>query len=450
MKKLTLVLLSIFCAANGYSQIISLDFPHFASQEWYMTVFRGDGKDTIATGMLDSQGKIKITLPEKYKNHRGMAQWLLVNGGGLDIILSDGRDVSISCGEAQPSEETIVYTDSRENTYVIPRYHRQQYILKKIDAMRMAIEAYTSRALPTLKRIELDENTKDLLYIFNTELQKQEQVYNILQEETTRENLYAARFAQIVDIKRGLPLVFSSGKEDFGKQLKDYVLNDMDMDVLYTSGHWSGVLEQFIGWYTYNEENKDLFISDIIKLLNRIQSDEIYTALAEKVVVYCEKQNLHDQEIELAFFLLNDDRIKEPSGKIASLYTLLKIRKGAKAPALVQGKLPNKKTILAFYDSDCGNCTEQMSQLAELYPKLNKQGFEVVSVSADSNKDIFENYSSKLPWKDKYCDFDGFAGKDFLNYGIIGTPTFYIINKDGIIQGRYARVEDMNLIKEKK
>jgi hypothetical protein len=202
-------------------------------------------------------------------------------------------------------------------------------------------------------------------------------------------------------------------------------------------------LEQFTDWYIYNEENKGLFIPDVIRLLGRIQSDEVYAGLAEKVIAACEKQNWHDQEVELAFFLLNDDRIKEPEGKIASLYTMLKIRKGGKAPALTQGILPGKKTILAFYDSGCGLCTTQVNKLAELYPQLKRQGYEVISLSADSDKGAFDVYAGNFPWKGKYCDFEGFAGKDFLNYGIIGTPTFYLLDVKGIVQGRYARVEDI-------
>lgn len=446
MKKLFLLLLTTFIINNTYGQSMELNFPHFAEQQWYMTGFRGDGKDTISTGWLDKQGKTTIDLSRQYKNYRGMVQWFLSEGGGLNIILGGEDSFSVSCTEAQPSNENILYTGSSENTYLNPRYYRQQAILGKIDAMHMATEAYATAPLSSPKEMGSYKENEELLSIFNLELQKQEELYNRLQEETATNQLYAARFAQVVDIVYGLPPVLPLGNEDLDKQLKDFVLNNLDMNVLYTSGHWSGILAQFLEWYTSNEKNRIHFIPDVIYLLNRIDSDEVYTALAEKVIAMSEKKDLRDEEIELAFFLLNDDRIKEPSGKIASLYTLLKIRKGEKAPALVQGKLSGKKSILVFYDSSCGNCTAQMSQLVELYPKLKKQGYEVLSFSADSDKEMFTNYAAKLPWADKYCDFEGFAGKDFLNYGIMGTPTFYILDANNTVQGRYARVKDMNLL----
>lgn len=40
---------------------------------------------------------------------------------------------------------------------------------------------------------------------------------------------------------------------------------------------------------------------------------------------------------------------------------------------------------------------------------------------------MFDTYAAKLPWKSNYCDFKGFAGKIFLNYGIMGTPTFHML-----------------------
>ena len=85
-----------------------------------------------------------------------------------------------------------------------------------------------------------------------------------------------------------------------------------------------------------------------------------------------------------------------------------------------------------------------MDKLIKLYPQLIQQGYEVVSISADLDIYIYENYARKMPWKHKYCDFRGFDGKDFLNYGIIGTPTFYQIDEEGIVRGRYVQVEDID------
>lgn len=430
MKRIFLLLFTPFIIAAAYSQSVELDFPHFAGQEYRFWAFRGEGKDTIATGTLDGQGRAKLVLPDRMSGVHGMTQWQLTGGGGLDMIFAGGENFSVSCPEAQPSEKTIVYSGTRENVYLNGRYHRQQDILGRIDAMRMAAEAY--------------KDNSELLPIFNTELRNQEQAYKLLQEETAANPLYAARFAQVVDVTRGLPPVLTPGREEIAGLLKDFVLDRLDMEVLYTSGHWAEVLEQLMDWYSYKEENRLAFIPDMIRLVNRASSDEVYVALCEKVIVFCEKKGWHDQEIEFAFFLLNDNRIKEPEGKIASLYTLLKIRKGSKAPALSQGKLPEGKTLLLFYESGCGHCENEIRQLIGNYSLIREKGYEVVSVSADRDPQVYKNLSETFPWTGKYCNFGGFDGADFKNFGVIGTPAFYMIN-DGIVQGRYARLEDIKL-----
>lgn len=401
MKHLFLLLSMALAIGTANSQTISLDFPLFAGQEWYMTAFRGDSEDTITIGKLDELGKVRITLPEKYKNYRGMTQWLLRKGGGLDIIIAGGENVSVSCSEAEPSEESIKYSASSENSYLRERYKRQQGILAKVDAMRMVAEVY--------------KEDVELSPIFKQEFEKQEQIYNRQQEETAINQLYAARFAQIVDITRGLPFDLSK-KSDI--QIKNFILNHLDIYALYTSGHWWTVIDQWLDWYAYNPQNEVLLIEDFQTLKKRISNKEMTDALENT-----------------AYKSLN-------SKKRSDLAWLILQRK---APALTQGKLSKKKTLLAFHESGCGSCTSQMAKLAEQYTDIKAKGYEVISIAADSDKEIFSHTASAFPWKEKYCDYQGFAGKDFINYNVMGTPTFYQIDEKGIIRGIYTQVEDLKL-----
>ena len=178
------------------------------------------------------------------------------------------------------------------------------------------------------------------------------------------------------------------------------------------------------------------------RLLERADSDRIYTTLAENLFAICETMGWNDLEEQLAYYLINSGRIENPAGKLKLLMTVYKLKTGGEAPALTQGALPAGKVLLVFYETGCGNCTTEMQQLKDNYPLLKEKGYEVVSVSADVDKNIFENTAGSFPWKDKYCDLQGFQSPDFENFGIIGTPTFYVI-ENGIVQGRYARLEDM-------
>jgi cytochrome oxidase Cu insertion factor (SCO1/SenC/PrrC family) len=86
-----------------------------------------------------------------------------------------------------------------------------------------------------------------------------------------------------------------------------------------------------------------------------------------------------------------------------------------------------------------------MTKLSEWYGELQKEGYEVVSIAADLDEEIYKSMAKAYPLKDKYCDYQGLSGKDFINYNVTGTPTFYLIDEKGIIRGIYARVEDIKL-----
>lgn len=406
-KKIISLLLGIFMSLsfNMQAQSLSLDFGHFAGQEWTMIAFHGEGQDTIATGALDASGKATIMLPNRYKDYRGMTRWLLAKGGGLDIIFSGtSENISVSCTEAQPSADNIIYRGSLENTYLNQRYVWQQRIVKKTEAMSMSVQAYN--------------DDQELLPILEKELKKQEQVYNLLQEETENNPLYAARFAQIVNVSRGLPPILSGDMSKADSLLIDFIINKLDMSSLFTSGYWGSILGQWLQWYVYNPEHEILFIDDFQVLKKRIADPQIQVAFEQsvrKLLYAMERSNLA---------LLTEQR---------------------QAPALTQGKLPKKKTILVFYESGCGNCTVQMKNLVDLYTVLEKKGYTVISIAADSDEETYIRAANAFPWKDKYCDYQGFAGKNFINYGVMGTPTFYGIDEKGIIWGMYNRLEDMKL-----
>ena len=102
-----------------------------------------------------------------------------------------------------------------------------------------------------------------------------------------------------------------------------------------------------------------------------------------------------------------------------------------------------KNTLVVFHESGCSNCENAINQLIGNYPVLKEKGIEVVSIAADHDKDIFGNTSRNFPWSTKLCDFKGFEGDNFNNYGIMGTPTFYLIDEKGIIQGKYASLEEI-------
>jgi thiol-disulfide isomerase/thioredoxin len=101
------------------------------------------------------------------------------------------------------------------------------------------------------------------------------------------------------------------------------------------------------------------------------------------------------------------------------------------------------KTVLVFYQSGCGPCEELMGQLPQYYDKLKSNGIRVISFAADENEQQFNSTATSFPWKDKYCDFKGIKGVNFKNYAVVGTPTIYILDKNGKIEAKLASMSEI-------
>lgn len=102
-----------------------------------------------------------------------------------------------------------------------------------------------------------------------------------------------------------------------------------------------------------------------------------------------------------------------------------------------------KKVVLYFYPKDnTPGCTAQACNLRDNYEALRKEGYEVIGVSADSQKS-HQNFIEKqqLPFtliadEDKTVHelYGTWAEKQNFGRSYMGTVrTTYVINEDGII-----------------
>ena len=195
---------------------------------------------------------------------------------------------------------------------------------------------------------------------------------------------------------------------------------------LYTSESAVGFAEKFVleaetalcNSFKENPKVALLLANDLISFMEQLGIDTV----TEKIAVYASQLGLKDEKID----------------KIVTTTRL----QGRLAP-LIRDVKELKNTILIFHESGCGSCDNEISQLIDNYPVLQSKGYEVISIAADNDPTIYQATAEALPWQAKYCDGEGMGGKDFQNYGVIGTPTMYVIDKKGIIQGRAARLIDL-------
>lgn len=106
-------------------------------------------------------------------------------------------------------------------------------------------------------------------------------------------------------------------------------------------------------------------------------------------------------------------------------------------------QLNAKYSLLVFYQSDCGHCEKVIAGLKSNYQDFLNKGINIITLAADIEQQTYQTIAAQFPWKDKYCNFDGITGTNFKNYGVLGTPTIFLLDSKGVIIEKIATVEQL-------
>ena len=408
-------------------QEISLTFPKFAGSSWDLILLRGLEKDTIRSGVIPPDGKVILTIPETHRDYCGMARWMLRNGGGLDFVLNR-ENFSVECLSDQPNESNIIYTGSVENTFLRENHHAQELILARYEAVHMALSVYPPGSV---LHDPLVQEEKRLL-----------EEYTVFQKNLMETNLYAARFREIVNFTRGSSK--SLGLDEYGRALEadDFIRHRMSWPALYTSNHWSGVIFSWAQMHAMVIKSDSTLMESTRHILGKLDDKQLYTAFCEQLARYFIKFGKDSLLFELSSEVRNSRKLLRHDGLLAQFES---VYGGEIAPVLI---LPDgsqmdwttagAKSLLVFYQSDCGSCESTLEQLKSVYHRLKSAGIRVVTISADKDASEFKRVASAFPWPETYCDLKGFEGSNFKSYGVAGTPTLFTIDKNGRIMSRLS------------
>ena len=409
LKKLLLIACQLLITTILSAQTIEVNLPSCLGQSYVFCLAQGAKQDTILTGKMAEQGKTVVVLPAEYALYRGVGSLSIQNCKSLNMVLNGEPKIVINEKRGFDDFE-VTFAQSKENSFMDEMIARQQQLIEKYRLVESGLSLW---------------QMKDLFYVsLNQEKRDLERQYAAHQMEINQSPLYAARLIEILSCLTGTSSLLNQSQEAVRFSLQKFIAEKLDFDDLYTSGFWQLTMDF---WGELNMENDSLLISDSRKMLDRVS--DIYI-----------RRELTQSFIRL-FSLYGKDYLLSELG---TEYLTMPLN-GQLAPEIQIGEISflPKNSLLVFYETGCGSCHNELEMLRNRYSLLADNQIRVISISADTSQEVFEYTSSRFPWQDRICDFQGFDSINFRNYGIVGTPTFILTDQDGVVRGRYAQLKEL-------
>ena len=94
-----------------------------------------------------------------------------------------------------------------------------------------------------------------------------------------------------------------------------------------------------------------------------------------------------------------------------------------------------KVVLIDFWATWCGPCREEMPNVVAAYAKLHGQGFEILGISLDEDKDklVAFTQANQMPWP-QYFDGKMWDNTISSKYGIESIPDMWLLGKDGLLK----------------
>lgn len=106
-------------------------------------------------------------------------------------------------------------------------------------------------------------------------------------------------------------------------------------------------------------------------------------------------------------------------------------------------ELRGRVVLLDFHVFATKQSTARIMQLRELYNKYHAQGFEIYQVSLDPDEHFWKENVAALPWVN-VRDEAGTASPAAAHYNVQDIPTYFLIDKNNVLQKRDIQVKDLD------
>ena len=426
-----LVLISI----PSIGQTISGNLSMLVKQSIQLEGFNGLKTYPIANTLMDEKGNFKLSYS---KSDYGVGYLMTADKITLFVILS-GENIEI-VGEALSNPETIQITKGKDNLLF------EQYA-KEHPRREQALSAW----------VYLEK-----IYSLDSLFSKQQTPAQNIQSEKQRiqkeDSLFLANLPKDGYLHWFLPirrLVSSAATiaqyrpEEISSTIKTFRTLDYTDQRLYKSGLFKDAIESHF-WLLENSGRSldsvfiEMKLSIDAMMVNLIKDEKKLNEVTNFLFDLLERHSLFQASEYLALKMLNETSCTLDSDLAKQLESYRAMKKGNIAPDInfgnfvylngmkqsIFGKLTNLTTpytLVVFGASWCPKCAEELPKVIQNYVKWRNLGLEVIYVSLDTEKQVFEQAVKSYPFF-AYCDYKKWDSPVVKDYYVFGTPTFYLLN----------------------
>ncbi len=428
--KLTLFLI-LMSAVASFAQQFTIDgkFTGIPDKNVYLIQYHEGNQQIVDTAKTDKQGAFSFTLSNAKP---GMYVVYVSPQNMLELVFNNENIQFETTGST--SQDDIKFLKSKENKIYYDYIYVKIKNQNKLNLLRQTIRDYPKEDPFYNVMVKQYESLVD-------------QIANTVKVATLNDgDKLATRY-----IRSDWPVIPPAGlsKKEETEYLKKHFLDHIDfydtalINSSILSSRLVGYLQLYQNKNMTKEQAQEAMKPAIDTILEKATlNGEVYgyvldylvggfeTVGFDKLLIYLDNANAAENICE-------DSTRAEVQNK---LDLAKKLAMGAVAPEIkttdINGrsfdlqKLNANKTVLVFWASWCPHCTATLPELKQLYDK-NRGSFEVVAISVD---DDVANVKHAVNDNDytwiNIAEGMGWDGKIPLEYGISGTPTFFVLDKD--------------------
>lgn len=415
----------------AFSQQVTVTVHNLIEKAAVLSFLSGENISFIDSLDAFDNGEFKFHLENK---HSGIYRLKLNNKGWLDFIY-DNEVVELET-DANNIIDNLNVIKSKSNKIYYEFVKLNKDYKSKTELLSLIIARYPGKD-------DYFNSTKEKLIQI-----QEEYLYFVNVTAQENPNSFIARYvrsAQLPVIDIEIPL------EEQLNYLKTHALDNVnfyDNGLIYSDAFTNKTIE-YLTYYRNPQLPLGLLEQEFMKAIDSILikgnvNEIVYKHIVEYLLDGFRKfgfDNVINYIVEN--YVIKDDICLDESLSTALERRIQQVRNfktGNTVPDIVMqnetGKeiklssLSSYKILLVFYSTDCPHCTELLPELYKIYTEQKSKKFEVLAISLDENKNIWQEYikTNGYNWIN-VNDTSGWSSKAANDYYIYATPTMFLVDK---------------------